>query len=63
MNFKICGHCGQLLDEDCNPLYIEECKKITTEQLNNAELDYGICCYGEELSDYAINSKSMATDE
>ena len=55
-----CGWCGQPTDEDGNPLSIEECEKLTEEQLNNAEMVHGDCCRAEQM--YNANSMRVIRD-
>ncbi len=60
---KRCGWCGTPIDEKCNPLPIEDCKKLTQSELNNAEMDYGNCCITEQEEDsYVTVTRDMATD-
>ena len=42
-----CGWCGSLTNKDGTALSLEECKLITDEQLNSAELVPGDCCRHE----------------
>jgi len=63
MKIKRCGYCGIPLDNECNPLSPEECKKLTEKQLNEAELICGSCCIDEQQKDnYIIVTKDMASD-
>lgn len=42
--FYRCGWCGQPTNKEGQPLTIDECKQLTDEQLNSAELLNGDCC-------------------
>lgn len=63
MELKICGYCGTPLDEQCNPLSLDECNNLTKEQEDNAEQDHGNCCANEQEEDnYMIVTRDMAID-
>jgi hypothetical protein len=61
---KRCGWCGHPLDDKCNPLSVEECNKLTDEQLDNADQDNGNCCGGGEHNqkNYITVTRDMASD-
>ena len=42
--FYRCGWCGHPTNKEGKPLNIDECKQLTDEQLNSAELLNGDCC-------------------
>ena len=64
MKIKRCGYCGVPIDNECNPLSINECNKLTEKQLEEAELDHGNCCaYNQQQVDDYINvTRDMASD-
>jgi len=47
-----CGYCGTPTNEQGDPLSVGECRELTKEQLNNAELLCGYCCYKEQQESY-----------
>lgn len=53
--FYRCGWCGQ-------PLTIDECKQLTDEQLNSAELLNGDCCPPQQERETIIVTRDMAID-
>lgn len=62
-----CGHCGQPTDNEGTPLSLEECKAITNEQLNDAELVNGYCCPPQEermrvTRDMAIDAGDLSLE-
>ena len=59
--FYRCGYCGQPTDKNGTPLDIEICKLISDEELTNANLVNGDCCYDNNNS-YMIVTRDMAID-
>ena len=57
-----CGYCGTPTNEQGEPLSVGECNELTEEQLNNAELVQGYCCYEEQQDKYIIVTRDMAMD-
>lgn len=43
-----CGYCGQPTDIDGNPLSVDECRLLTGDDMDNADLVHGNCCIGEQ---------------
>lgn len=59
---KRCGWCGTPIDDNCSPLPIDVCNKLTKEQLDNAELDNGYCCPPEQEEQRMRVTRDMAMD-
>ena len=59
---KICGFCGTPLNDNNEPLSIDECNKLTEEQCNNATQDYGNCCPPEQEQERMRVTRDMAID-
>ena len=57
-----CGYCGQPCDKNGYPLTLGECKLITDEQLEKAELIQGYCCEEQERDRYITVTRDMAID-
>ena len=60
--FYCCGWCGQPTNKDGKPLTIDECKQLTDEQLNSAELLNGDCCPPQQERETIIVTRDMAID-
>jgi len=63
MKTKRCGYCGTPIDNECNPISVDECNKLTEKQLNEGEQDHGNCCVNEQQEDnYITVTRDMASD-
>ena len=60
--FFRCGWCGQPTNKEGQPLTINECKQLTDEQLNSAELLNGDCCPPQQGRETIIVTRDMAID-
>ena len=60
--FYRCGWCGQPTNKEGQPLTIDECKQLTDEQINNAELLNGDCCPPQQEKETIIVTRDMAID-
>ena len=57
--FYRCGWCGQPTNKDGQPLTIDECKQLTDEQLNSAELLNGDCCPPQQERETIIVTRDI----